>query len=86
MPEEDERHYLFRKYIRVLDRRRPAAFVIENVKGMLSSTIKSRLVFETLMEDLSSLDSSHGICTKCAPLGSKTGKPACRRRCDLRTS
>ncbi|NSZ85235.1 DNA cytosine methyltransferase [Agrobacterium tumefaciens] len=55
VPEEDERHYLFREYIRVLDRLRPAAFVMENVKGMLSSTIESRLVFEMLMEDLSSL-------------------------------
>jgi DNA (cytosine-5)-methyltransferase 1 len=55
VPEEDHRHYLFREYIRVLDRLRPAAFVMENVKGMLSSTVESRLVFEMLMEDLSSL-------------------------------
>jgi hypothetical protein len=52
VPEEDERHYLFREYIRVLDKLRPAAFVMENVKGMLSSTVESRLVFEMLMEDL----------------------------------
>ena len=55
VPEEDARHYLFREYIRVLDKLRPAAFVMENVKGMLSSTVESRLVFEMLMEDLSSL-------------------------------
>jgi len=55
VPEEDERHYLFREYISVLDRLRPAAFIMENVKGMLSSTIESRLVFEMLMEDLASL-------------------------------
>ena len=60
VPEEDERHYLFREYIRVLDRLRPAAFVMENVKGMLSSTVESRLVFEMLMEDLTSLGSGHG--------------------------
>ena len=60
VPEEDERHYLFREYIRVLDRLRPAAFVMENVKGMLSSTVKSRLVFEMLMEDLSSLGTGRG--------------------------
>ncbi|MCH6205888.1 DNA cytosine methyltransferase [Brucella ciceri] len=60
VPEKDERHYLFREYIRVLDRLRPAAFVMENVKGMLSSTIESRLVFEMLMEDLSSLGTGHG--------------------------
>lgn len=55
VPEDDARHYLFREYIRVLDKLRPAAFVMENVKGMLSSTVASRLVFEMLMEDLSSL-------------------------------
>ncbi len=55
VPEDDHRHYLFREYIRVLKELRPAAFVMENVKGMLSSTVESRLVFEMLMEDLSSL-------------------------------
>jgi DNA (cytosine-5)-methyltransferase 1 len=60
IPEEDERHYLFREYIRVLDRLRPAAFVMENVKGMLSSTVESRLVFEMLMEDLASLGAGQG--------------------------
>ncbi|MGB3027657.1 DNA cytosine methyltransferase [Paradevosia shaoguanensis] len=59
VPEDDPRHYLFREYIRVLDRLRPAVFVMENVKGMLSSTVESRLVFEMLMEDLSSLG-GHG--------------------------
>ncbi len=60
VPEQDKRHYLFREYIRVLDRLRPAAFVMENVKGMLSSTVESRLVFEMLMEDLASLGTGHG--------------------------
>ncbi|WP_171230720.1 DNA cytosine methyltransferase [Ruegeria sp. HKCCA4008] len=60
VPEEDERHYLFREYIRVLNKLRPAAFVMENVKGMLSSTVESRLVFEMLMEDLSSLGTGRG--------------------------
>jgi len=60
VPEQDERHYLFREYFRVLDRLRPAAFVMENVKGMLSSTVESRLVFEMLMEDLASLGTGQG--------------------------
>jgi DNA (cytosine-5)-methyltransferase 1 len=59
IPEEDLRHYLFREYIRVLDKLRPAAFVMENVKGLLSSTVESRLVFEMLMEDLASLGKGH---------------------------
>ena len=60
VPEQDARHYLFREYIRVLDRLRPAAFVMENVKGLLSSTVDSRLVFEMLMESLSSLGTAQG--------------------------
>jgi len=60
VPEQDERHYLFREYISVLGRLRPAAFIMENVKGMLSSTIESRLVFEMLMEDLASLGTGKG--------------------------
>lgn len=53
--EKDERHFLFREYIKVLEKLRPAIFVMENVKGMLSSRVQSRRVFEMLMEDLSSL-------------------------------
>ena len=60
VPEKDKRHYLFREYIQVLNKLRPAAFVMENVKGMLSSKVESRLVFEMLMEDLSSLGTGRG--------------------------
>ena len=60
IPEKDERHFLFREYIRVLDELRPAAFVMENVKGILSSAVQSRLVFEMLMEDLATVGSRRG--------------------------
>ena len=60
VPELDARHYLFREYIGALEKLRPAAFVMENVKGILSSTLESRLVFEMLMEDLSSLGTGRG--------------------------
>lgn len=52
---EDERHYLFKEYIRVLQNLMPAAFVMENVKGILSSTVQSQQIFQQLMNDLSSL-------------------------------
>lgn len=58
--ENDNRHFLFREYVRVLERLRPAAFVMENVKGMLSSKVESRLVFEMLVEHLSSLGTDDG--------------------------
>ena len=53
--DEDERHYLFKEYIRVLKKLMPAVFVMENVKGILSSTVQSRQIFGQLMDDLSSL-------------------------------
>lgn len=52
---EDNRHYLFKEYIRVLEKLRPAAFIMENVKGILSSTVQSKRIFSQLMDDLSSL-------------------------------
>lgn len=50
---EDGRHFLYLEYIRILDRLRPAAFVMENVKGLLSSSVdgKSRIV-EKVLSDL----------------------------------
>lgn len=57
-PEHDARHFLFREYVHILDRLRPAAFLLENVKGVLSSRVGERLIFEQIMEDLASLGGS----------------------------
>lgn len=50
---EDGRHFLYREYIRILDRLRPAAFVMENVKGLLSSSVdgENRIV-DRVLDDL----------------------------------
>lgn len=50
---EDNRHFLYQEYIRILDRLKPAAFVMENVKGMLSSSVdgESR-IFDQVLRDL----------------------------------
>lgn len=50
--EKDDRHYLYREYVRILDRLRPAAFVIENVKGMLSSKVDGGDIFSRVLDDL----------------------------------
>lgn len=50
--EEDPKHLLYENYIKILSRLRPAAFVMENVKGMLSSTLNSELIFKRISEDL----------------------------------
>ncbi|MBJ3764637.1 DNA cytosine methyltransferase [Maribius pontilimi] len=51
---DENRHLLYQEYINVLRKLRPAAFVMENVKGMLSSSIKKRKVFDLVTEDLRS--------------------------------
>lgn len=50
--EDDHRHYLYKQYLRILDRAKPAAFVMENVKGILSSQVGGRRVFEDILTDL----------------------------------
>lgn len=52
MAEDDPRHLLYEKYIRILSDLRPAAFVMENVKGMLSSSLNDELIFERVLSDL----------------------------------
>lgn len=50
--EEDPRHYLYREYIRILRSLKPAAFVMENVKGMLSSSVDGSRIFDRVLTDL----------------------------------
>lgn len=51
--EEDPKHFLYEEYIRILDRLQPAAFVMENVKGMLSSSIDGEnRIFDQVLRDL----------------------------------
>ncbi|WP_300395762.1 DNA cytosine methyltransferase [Henriciella sp.] len=51
-PETDDRHFLYREYISILSKLQPAAFVMENVKGMLSSSVGKQRIFEKIMVDL----------------------------------
>lgn len=52
--EADARHFLYREYLRILNIHRPLAFVMENVKGLLSATVKENGVFERILNDLRS--------------------------------
>lgn len=52
VPHVENRHRLYEEYIDVLRQLRPAAFVMENVKGMLSSSIEKRKVFDLVTQDL----------------------------------
>jgi DNA (cytosine-5)-methyltransferase 1 len=50
--EKDPKHRLYEQYVRILAKLRPAAFVMENVKGMLSSALDGRNVFDMILADL----------------------------------
>jgi len=52
--ESDEKHFLYMEYLRIIRRFKPAVFVMENVKGILSSTLGGSGIFERIMADLSS--------------------------------
>lgn len=51
--EEDHRHFLYREYLRIVRKTQPAIFVMENVKGILSSRVKGQKVFHDILRDLS---------------------------------
>lgn len=50
--ERDHRHFLYREYLQILERFRPPVFVMENVKGILSSTVKDKQIFRKIRKDL----------------------------------
>jgi DNA (cytosine-5)-methyltransferase 1 len=54
--EEDHRHFLYRQYLRIIKDRRPPVFVMENVKGILSSRVGGRRIFHDILRDLSEPD------------------------------
>lgn len=49
---EDERVYLYREYYRIIAVHQPPVFIMENVKGLLSSKVEKQSVFKQLIEDL----------------------------------
>lgn len=50
--ESDERHRLYEEYIRIVSDHWPPVFVMENVRGLLSTTVRSESLFERMCEDL----------------------------------
>lgn len=60
VPEEDQRHYLYQEYLRIIHRYKPAVFVMENVKGILSAKVKEQHIFHTILRDLANPDRALG--------------------------
>ncbi len=50
--EADPRQKLYLHYLRILAVHKPAVFVMENVKGLLSAKVKDESVFERILRDL----------------------------------
>jgi len=51
-PEADNRHFLYKEYLEVLSIIQPDIFVMENVKGILTSAIAGERIFPSIREDL----------------------------------
>lgn len=51
--ENDHKHFLYKEYLHIIEKFRPTVFVMENVKGLLSSTNKGDRTFELILRDLS---------------------------------
>jgi DNA (cytosine-5)-methyltransferase 1 len=51
--EEDPRHFLYKEYLQIIIDHKPPVFVMENVKGIISSKIQGRYVINDILRDLS---------------------------------
>lgn len=51
--EDDHRHFLYRDYLRIIKDYQPTVFVMENVKGILSSKVGEERIFSQILKDLS---------------------------------
>jgi DNA (cytosine-5)-methyltransferase 1 len=51
--EDDARHFLYREYLRIVADHEPAVFVLENVKGLLTSTHGGSPMVGRIIDDLS---------------------------------
>lgn len=49
---DDNRVYLYQEYLRIIKKHKPAVFVMENVKGLLSAKVDEEKVFDWMKKDL----------------------------------
>ncbi len=50
--EDDKRNFLYLQYLKIIANYKPAVFVMENVKGMLSAKVNGKQIFHEILEDL----------------------------------
>ena len=73
--DNDKRHFLYKEYVNILKSLRPAVFVMENVRGILSTKVNGNRVFEEIIEDLkiSSGGKGYELFTLSSPSFEETG-------------
>ncbi len=59
--ENDERHYLYKYYLELLERLKPDFFIYENVPGLFTARAKGEIIFNKILEDFSSLQQPYSI-------------------------
>jgi len=52
IPEKDQRHFLYKQYLRIIANHWPSVFIMENVRGILSSKINGKKIFPKILKDL----------------------------------
>lgn len=62
--ESDEKHFLYKEYLRIIQVFQPTVFVMENVKGILSSTHGGSGIFERILADISNPGGGHSYCLR----------------------
>lgn len=50
--QDDERHFLYKEYLKVLAYLEPEVFIMENVKGILSAAVSGSPIFPQILKDL----------------------------------
>lgn len=56
--EDDERHFLYKEYLRIIADHRPPVFVMENVKGILSTQHSGKKIIGSILSDLQKPDTA----------------------------
>lgn len=51
--EQDEKHFLYKEYLKIITDHKPPVFVMENVKGLLSAKVNNEPVIQKIIRDLS---------------------------------
>jgi DNA (cytosine-5)-methyltransferase 1 len=51
-PTADPRNFLYKEYLKIIAQFQPTVFVMENVKGMLSTKINGKSIYDTIFTDL----------------------------------